>query len=428
MSLLGKLYTTPKILESGEKKVSYSLVFLLGMVIFLSDDTILFGTNASKSYLIFKNLVYLIVTLGLLTNLNLKVFRSRGIYFISAIVASILLTLLSNLDFTGGYVYQIWIVFLAFLITQSLDFEVFASLFKKYIFILCLFSILIFIIANYYEWILDYFPTGENTAGVEFVNLYVGSVYKGVGEVRNSSIFREPGVFAIYILLAIMFELFLSIKMKVNIKFIACFLIALFATFSTTAFAVMALMTIGYMFKDGAAHFQSKIVLVALFFMIVTFVFGFQEDLYFKVFSKLDTDSISFESSIARVASIVVNFEIFINHPLFGSGLGNYGNLFQTYSNLHFGVPLEASGLSTNSFMSVLATYGLLYGLIIMLALMRLPAKLSDRFVVKTVLFISFVLMFSSQDMRYSLLFNILVFYGLKLSGSVFYRPNLDQN
>lgn len=409
-----------EIISADKKKTNYLSFFLLGILIYISDDTILFGTNVNADYLAFKYLVYLVVLLVLLVKLKIDIFKSGNVYFLCAIFASVVFTSLFNLDFSGGYVYQVWIVFLAFLLAQYLDFSEFADIFKKYIFVLSLFSILIFVIANYYASLLEYFPTGENIAGVAFTNLYVGSIYKGVGEVRSASIFREPGVFAIYILLAVMFELFLS--KKINIKFIACFLIALLATFSTTAFVVMSFMVIGYMLKRGVSNFQSKIILSALFFLIVTFIFGLQEDLYFKVFSKLDSDSASFGSSIARIASIVVNLEIFTNHPFFGSGLGNYGNLFEEYSYMHFGVPLEASGQSTNSVMSVLATYGFLYGLIVIFGLMRFPGRLSGRLVVKSILFISLGLMFSSQDMRYSLLFYILIFYGLKNYPGGFYR------
>lgn len=409
-----------EVVINSNKNTDYLSVFLLGILIYISDDTILFGTNVNLNYLSFKYFGYFVVMLILLVRLKLDLVKGCEINFLCVIVASIVFTSVFNLDFSAGYIYQIGVVFLAFLVVQSLGFASFAGIFIKYVFVLSLLSLFVFLIANYQAWILDYFPTGENTAGVEFSNLYIGSVYKGVGEVRNASIFREPGVFALYILLAIIFQLFLSAT--INKKFIVCFLVALFSTFSTTAFIVMSFVAIGYMLKDGASYFLSKAVLIALFFMLVAFVFGFQEDFYFKVFSKLSSDSTSFGSLIARTASIVVNFEIFRNNPLFGSGLRDYGTLFQEYSMVYFGEPLEASGQSSNSFMSVLANFGLLYGLIILWAIIRLPGKLSDRFVVKIILFISLALMFSSQDMRYSLLFYMLIFYGLKNYKNDFYR------
>lgn len=409
-----------EILSKGKKQIDSLSIFILGVLIFISDDTILFGTNIDTNYLVFKYFAYFVVIIILLMRLRLDLIKDFGIYFLYVILVSIALTSVFNLDFSGGYAYQAVVVFLAFLIVQSLDFSLFSDIFTKYVFVLSSLSLLIFLVASYSAWILDYFPTGENTAGVEFVTFYVGSVYRGVGEVRNASIFREPGVFAIYILFAILFQLFLSVK--INIKFIVCFFVALFSTFSTAAFIAMSFAAVGYMFKDSASCFQSKIVLSALFFMIMAFVFGLQEDFYYKLFSKLDSDSTSFGSLIARAASIVVNFEIFKNNLLFGSGLRDYGALFQEYSILYFEEPLEASGQSTNSYMSIFANFGLLYGLVVIWALIRLSGKLSDRFVVKAVLFVLLGLIFSSQDMRYSLFFYVLIFYGLKNHKSGFHR------
>lgn len=399
-------------------------VFLVGLVIFISDDTIAFGTNVNSGYLMFKYMVYLIVTLGLMVNLKLKIFRSNGFYFLCAIVSSIIFTSLSHLDFVGGYIYQIWIVFLAFLIAQFLDFEVFTYFFKKYIFVLSLLSVLVFVIANYHDWVLDYFPSGENSAGVEFANLYIGSVYKGVSEIRNASVFREPGVFVIYILLAVIFEIFISNKL--NKSFLAVVSIALITTFSTAGVLILFVLIIGYMFKEDVANFQSNKILIASIFVIFILIFSSRPELYEQVFSKLSSDSASFGSATARIASILVNLVIFANHPFFGSGLGDYGGLFEEYSSIYFGEPLEASGQSTNSFLAIFATYGLLYGLIVLYALMCLTKKISRSFVVKCVLCLSFGLMFSSQDMRYSLLFYILVFYGIKISTNIIYRAVSD--
>jgi len=238
-------------------------VFLVGIIIFVSDDTVLFGTNTSADYLLFKCIVYMIATLGLLLNLNRKIIRSNGSYFLFSIVASILFTSLSHLDFRGGYFYQIWMVFLAFLIVQFLDFDVFVNIFRKYVFVLSLLSVVVFIIANYYDWMLDYFSAGENSAGVNFVNLYISSVYKDVAEIRNASIFREPGVFMIYILIAVVFEFFISNKL--NVKFLSVLFITLFTTFSTAGLIILASLLFGYIFKENEKKFNRTVFSLCLF-------------------------------------------------------------------------------------------------------------------------------------------------------------------
>ena len=411
---------TSEALMGIKKRSKVVLALLLAMTIFISDDTILFGTNADVDYLIFKYVVYLIAALGLLINLKFEIVKLKDFLFLAAIITSIIFTSLFNLDFSGGYVYMIFIVVLAFLITRYFGVNVFAGLFKNYIFFLCLISIPIFVIANYYAWIFDYFPIGINSAGVEFVNLYFGSIYKDVAEIRNGSIFREPGVFAIYILIAIIFEMFLSEKLDAKFIFVAFG--TLLTTFSTAAVLILCILIIGYVFREGLITFRINSILIAIILIISILLFSLLPDLYSRIFSKLSSDSASFGSGIARFASIVVNLEIFATHPLLGSGLGNYGNLFAEISNRYFEEPLEASGQSTNSFMAIFATYGLVYGFIILYALMCLVGKITKSFVLRYLLFFSMILMFSSQDMRYSLVFYILVFYGLRSPSSTFSR------
>lgn len=168
--------------------------------------------------------------------------------------------------------------------------------------------------------------------------------------------------------------------------------------------------------KTDAEKLKKSNIFIVVAGLVITLIFWFQPDLYTKIFSKLSSESDSFGSSIARVASVVVNLEIFASNPVFGSGLTEYGGLFEKYSILHFNEALEASGQSTNSFMSVFATYGLLYGVIILYALMRFAKKIAHKFVLQGNLFLILLLMFSSQDMRYSLLLYMLVFYGLNTS------------
>jgi glycosyltransferase involved in cell wall biosynthesis len=105
------------------------------------------------------------------------------------IIISIFLTSLLHLDFRGGYVYQIWIILLAFLIAKSFSIEEFSVMFNRYIFILSIISILVFIAAISFDWLLNYFPVHVNTAGVEFT-----------GMLKNEEIveiFSKGGVFCL---------------------------------------------------------------------------------------------------------------------------------------------------------------------------------------------------------------------------------------
>ena len=393
---------------------SYMPPLILFIIIFISNDTLTFGTNADSKYIIFKYVVYFLLTIYLIVRSSTKIFVFKSTLYLYLIIISIFLTSLLHLDFRGGYVYQVWIILLAFLIAKSLNIEEFSAIFNRYIFILSIISILVFILAISFNWILDYFPVCVNTAGIEFTNLYVGGVYKGVGLIRNTSIFREPGVFMIYLLLGMIFEFFYSAK--INKKHIFVFFIALFTTFSTAAFIILFLVIIGYLFKKDKMNFIKNKSTIIFFVAIVIVILSFYPEIYLRIFSKLDSESVSYGSLAARVASIVVNFYIFVFNPLVGCGLSNYGDLFTKYSMQYFGVPFKATGQSTNSFMSIFATYGFLYGSILFWSFMGLSKKISKNIFIQIILFLSLMTMFSNEDMRYSLLFYILIFFGLKFT------------
>jgi len=401
-------------------KSSYTPPLLLFIIIFISNDTLTFGTNADIKYIIFKYVVYFLLTFFLLIKSNIKIITLKSTLYLYLIFISIFLTSSLHLDFRGGYVYQIWIILLAFLIAKSLRIEEFSVIFNRYIFILSIVSILVFIVANSFDWLLDYFPVHVNTAGVEFANLYIAGVYKGVGLIRNTSIFREPGVFGIYLLLGIIFELFYSAK--INKKHIFIFFIALFTTFSTAAFIILFLVIIGYLFRRDKMNFIKNKTTIIFFVVIVIVILSFYSEIYLRIFSKLDSESVSYGSLTARVASVVVNFHIFVTNPVIGCGLSNYGDLFATYSTQHFGIPLNAGGKSTNSFMSIFATYGFLYGSILIWSFMGLIRKFSKNVFIQIILFLSLMMMFSNEDMRYSLLFYVLVFLGLKFAPKIIHQ------
>ena len=352
--------------------------------------------------------------LWLLNRFGIRTIVPMSTIYLFAIIIAIFSTALVNFDFRGGYGYQIMTVTLAFLIAHFINHKQFLEIFSKYLFVLCIISILVFIVANSFSGLLEYFPVHENTAGVQFANLYISGVFIDVGAIRNTGIFREPGVFMIYLLVCILFELYYSTKP--NMKHIALYSIAIITTFSTAAILILFFVIAGYILtQKGKGIVKYKAITMVFAFILIS-IFIFYPNVSFKIFSKLDMDSATYVSFIARQASVIVNYDIFLANPLFGAGLSNYGNLFESYSIYHYGLPLNAAGQSTNSFMSIFATYGFIYGSIIIIAFISLTKSFRNEKLMQIILFLSLLLMFSNEDMRYSLLFNVLVFFGLKVT------------
>ena len=127
--------------------IQYVIFFI---VIFISDDTFNFGTNGDFTYFIFKYLVYFFFSLYLLMNSNLRFLtvltKSSLVFYM--VVLSVLLTAFFNFDLSGGYVYQIWLFLLGFLIVNFFTPKQFVDVYIKYIYFLSVVSLIVFVIAN----------------------------------------------------------------------------------------------------------------------------------------------------------------------------------------------------------------------------------------------------------------------------------------
>lgn len=393
------------------KQISRFNVFLLIVIFFISDDTITFGTTEHTIFIIAKYVIYVALIVTIPFSIKFSIFKAIISRYLNILILSILLTLIVNDDITGGYIYQIWILTLSYLIVSKIELPYFAILFNRVLYILCLISLFVFIITIYFSSLLTYFPVHENISGTQLTNLYLVAVYNKSNDIRNTGIFREPGVYMIYILFGLILELYYFTT--ANIKRVFVYLITLFTTVSTAAFIVLILVISGYYFNKSELKKRTSIML-AIFMLCIPLVTYYNPELYERVFSKLDVDSASYASALAREASVIINYRIFTENIFFGAGLNPYVDLFEYYSGEHYGVTLKANAESTNTYMSIFATYGITYGLIVLFAVYKLVKKLTLPAMPQMLLLVSLILMFSNEDMRYSLFFNILLFYGLK--------------
>ncbi len=387
---------------------------MAALIIFISDDTLTFGTNENVGFIAVKLFFYLISIFYLLMMINIRLITSPSSIYLILISVLISLTAVMNLDFRGGYIYQLIIILISFLLAEYLDFESFARSFNKLMYVLSIISLIVYMLALNASALLDIFPIHTNAAGLQFTNLYLSGVYKDVGELRNTGLFREPGVFMIYLLLAIIFELFYFVHIRKS--YLLIFILCLISTFSTAAFFVLFLVILGYFIASNKINIFKKIVISLVFICSIIAYFIIYSASYISVFGKLNQDSSSYVSFLSRLASFVVNFDIFLTHPLLGVGLNNYGVLFAKYSLERFQVALDAAGESTNTFMSFFATYGIGLGSFILLGTVRFANKINTKNGWSFFLLLSFLMLFSNEDMRYSLLFNTIIFFGLKRS------------
>lgn len=396
-------------------KIKY-LISLIIIVIYISDDSFMFGTNGNSIYFFSKYLAYVFLIILLSRTLIFSSINSFSPLFV--MLALIMLTSFINLDFSGGYIYQATTLILAFTLSKKIQFKIFAQYFVLIIYYLSIASLVIYALAILYPYVLTFIPITTNIAGIRAYNFIICTVNVGDGYslIRNSGIFREPGVYMIYLNMAIVFCLFT--KVEISKKYIPIFIITLISTMSTGGI-ICAIGIFGvhlFLTKTGAKNRKRMIANYVLLIFIVMILYFVNNSIFSdKVFGKMSSTSHEFESTLARIASLFVPFYIFLSNPIFGVGLSDFSTDFLQNSIRFFDMPFASNGTATNTISNKLATYGFFFGILFMYSIYGLIKKhfvLSNKFSIYF-LFILLIALISNEDMRYSIPFNVLVFYGL---------------
>lgn len=384
-----------------QKKIIILLTFI---VIVISEDTLMFGTNINQMFVGIRFIVYIIL-LFFCFNSTWRHVDIRTLIPTIFIITSFLIVMVINRDFRNGYFLQLLGITLALKIANKVKFHDFIENFSKILYLLSTASVGLYILVVVMPSIINILPTMSNSGDVEYGTILVSNIMKLEGILRNSSIFREPGVFGIYLMIGLLYEFFYAAKL--NVKRITVFLVTLVTTFSTTAFFAFALVVLGYVFQSK--NFKTKLYISIGTAIFLIFLLPLVSEI---VFSKLDANTHEYRSTLSRIASMTISLSMFCDH-LFGVGLSNFVNFYPSYSLDLYGIEFKPDGEATNTFLNTFAIYGIIYGTLLIYAVWRLSCQYQKSIFVTIIIFAIFILLFSSQELRFSLLFNLLVMYGL---------------
>ena len=308
-------------------------------------------------------------------------------------------------SFSGGPIVLVLVMFSASMIVQYYSFERFAYLFDNFITALCVYSLFLYflVVAGVVSG-----NSVSNAVGVPVIQLG-GLIFFGNDIViRLSSIFREPGVFMIYINLAYMFNIMLD--RRISTLRLAVYIMAIIATVSTAGIIIFALLSLIY-FRKSAGLNMSFVFYIALIGLGAYFLMS-NEALFDKFFGKLDSD---YEggTTIARISSLVIPFYIAINNPLVGCGIDHFKDQYIAYGNQIFHLYLDPQGSGTNTLMNMAAMFGIWFGLWALYELFKLTKRYGKRPLAILLLLLSLLFMFSNENMTYNVIFYIIIYYGL---------------
>jgi hypothetical protein len=222
-----------------KSEINFILLFLL---IFISSDTLMFGTNGNILFISIRYVFDIAVLLMLFLQLFLYKYKLVANNCIPCLLAimMLLISALVNADLKGGYIYKIILILLAVLFTSKVRIDEFEIHYDNIMFIISIASLIGFFILVVAPLILKVLPITYNTNHVGYYNAIITVLKSSNDNIisRNYGIFREPGIYQFFLIIALLFQFFSNRKIS-NVRCLL-YISSLLTTFSTTAYLALA--------------------------------------------------------------------------------------------------------------------------------------------------------------------------------------------
>ena len=382
--------------------ISYITLFL----VITLNDVLIFYTNTFFIEINRAIIVLIIMTIIILKKGFIDV---KEFIYLNYFIYSVILTMILNMDFRGGYGFFLMSIGVAFAVSVIIPKDKFNIYMSNILIILAFLSLIVYIFSPFYKNIsaLPRFSTENLT----YINLYISVIPNLTGYARLFGIFREPGVYGIFLNIGMMFTV---IRNDISIIkkgiYMLVLLLATFFTFSTPAYIGAFLFLLIYLsqknIKDKTQKKINSIMGILIIGFILILIFNPE---YNKLFTDTFTNkTLSFDG---RLQSIYVQLSSCLNRPIFGMGITDgyeyvQGMLISEYGNAHV----------TNTWLTYIMLYGFLIGITMLIGYWKFINSIFDKRYEKVLAFIATLLLMSSQAMNSNTIIFLLAFKGLTLS------------
>lgn len=402
---------------STKNKIAFADLMIVIMIIFISPETLLFGTNAVSIFLEISKYfpVILFIILFAMMQKGKKCSNhqfSRLMLFWVIFSFCMLLSAVYNNNLMIGYGLRIVIMGAGFLFAVVYSLDKFMYVFERIIYTIALASIVIYVIGVLLPSAYSVFPTVYNIQAFPFYNAFISVIPKwSDGNVlRLYGPFREPGVYQMYLNMALLF--FIDLNGKLTLKRAIVYIVAIILTFSTTGYIVLLFTFLYYVFKNESkkSRIQKNFIILLILLSITIlslYTTLFSADSF--VFGKLFNDES--KSGTARFASILGNLSIFASSPIFGVGITRLPELFVNYIEINYGFFDVKSNTST--IFVPFATFGILYGTLWVISLTSFFKSFSTKALPMISICLAGLLSFMGENLVEDVLVYILVGYGI---------------
>lgn len=397
---------------SHEKdKISYSLIILL-MV--FSQNTMLFSPLAEGNAGKIRTLVYLMVLAGLLIKTVIRKWVSKSLLLSFVLFAgTVILSMIIHVD--NGAEYWLIVMLISLFIIMNYNISDFSRKYSLLMRMLCILFLLgYFLLSMKPDLVLSPTWLRLEQNGIVFEHSSMLYYYRmGIVPIRAYGIYREPGVYQMYVILAMLICLY-SKK-----KFMADFLVyslAVLTTHSTTGYICLLLIYTVLVLKMLALKDKRAVVILTGIIAIGAVA---APRLINSILNKFTATGISAHSWMSRFASFATNIYLWLKNPLFGIGMNGILENFSDVTQNVFG--LNAGGVAitddTNSILIFFAAYGLIPGLIFCIGIWKGIRKIEKSILCDLMVMGIFICLFAGEQVNNTCYPYILIFSGLGAKG-----------
>lgn len=326
-------------------------------------------------------------------------------FFLTAYLIAIVL-LSSGISSVVGK--QVILYFCAMLIVSVCDWYDFRKAFVKTMVVISCFALIGYVLQ--YTPIINMLPTMVNYNGTEYVNgvifSFIKYTYSGLTE-RLHGLFWEPGLFATYLAIAIVF-----LKRENTKRYwiiLVLFIVCLIMTKSGAGIAMMPLILIIKLTDrtDNELSARKNIMLcvVLVLFFIIGHVGSDVIDQWLNDYLFVKLNDTSNVSNFMRTNAVFVDLQIAWNHFPFGVGIAQYASEVAKFNST-----LQSSGTSTIT--TYLAEYGV-FGIPIVVIWIRALFRISDsrKFVTRFATLLMFLTIMTKEPHGNLLFMNCILLY-----------------
>lgn len=247
---------------------------------------------------------------------------------------------------------------------------------------------------------LQYFPMSGNYADRSYA--WAGAMLN-----RNCGMFREPGMYQIYLNIALMF--LISSEDEKKIIKIILLIAAICSTVSTSGILVMILLLLSLFFSNrkkreiGQLLNRRPLMKAVLFAAAVGFVIAIVK-LAPDAFGKITAGSGNHISYESRVDNTMKDLITWLQSPLIGVGITYY----EKY----------AAG-TENGITCTLACYGLPITILLFCGIVRFIRRLAENAIMRMLYFASLIVILWTQNAMFMMLIILMTMYGVKPDGKM---------